>query len=348
MKNAGPRPMKESSMSKRAIGSAAVVVVVALLGAFAIPKQSNPTELGLVKWGRDLDTALAESARTGKPVLLLFQEIPGCQTCQDFGTSPMSHPLLVEVIETEFVPLAIYNNRPGRDAEILAEFDERSWNFPVMRFVDAKGKDILPRREGIYDAGGVAKRLVEALTAAGREPPGYLRLAAAEVAPGRVAKATFAMHCFWEGEARLGAIKGVLGTRPGWVDGNEVVEVVFDPTVNDYGRLVKAAQSLDCAQVVYAHDRKQLAEATKLAASKVAPIEAPARDAKSSDQKYWLNRSELRHLPLTPMQATKVNADLRNGADPTRWLSPRQKAMLKQRREPAAPRPADPNPPPTP
>ena len=97
---------------------------------------------------------------------------------------------------------------------------------------------------------------------------------------------------------------------------------------------LKAAQSLDCAQMVYAHDQGQLAEATKLAASKVAPIESPARDAKSSDQKYWLNRSELRHLPLTPMQATKVNADLRNADDPTRWLSPRQKAMLNERREP--------------
>ncbi len=309
---------------------AVVGVGAALLGTFqAIPQQGSPKELGQVDWGRDLDTAKAESAKTGKPVLLLFQEIPGCKTCQDFGRSPMSHPLLVEAIETEFVPVAIYNNRPGGDALILKKYDEPSWNFPVMRFVDADGADILPRRDRIWDTGGVARRLVEALTAAGREPPAYLRLAAAEAGPGQVAKATFAMHCYWEGEARLGALDGVLTTRAGWFGGNEVVEVVFDPTVRDYDRLVKSAQELECARTVYAHDQEQFAKATKLAGHKVVLVESPARNAKASDQKYALNRSELRHLPLTPMQATKVNADLRNGEDPRRWLSPRQKQMLR-------------------
>jgi hypothetical protein len=37
----------------------------------------NPVELGAVRWGRDLDAALASSTRTEKPVLALFQEIPG-------------------------------------------------------------------------------------------------------------------------------------------------------------------------------------------------------------------------------------------------------------------------------
>jgi hypothetical protein len=37
----------------------------------------QPVELGQVKWRRDFDAGLAESKRTGKPVLLLFQEVPG-------------------------------------------------------------------------------------------------------------------------------------------------------------------------------------------------------------------------------------------------------------------------------
>ena len=320
-------------MQQRTIRLVVLGVAAALLCAFLpTPQQSNPQrnppELGRVNWGRDLDSALAESAKTGKPVLLLFQEIPGCKTCRDFGGSPMSNPLLVEVIETEFVPVAVHNNRPGRDAEVLKKYGEPSWNFPVMRFVDADGVDILPRRERIWDAGGVARRLIEALIASGREPPGYLRLAAAE-APRQVAKATFAMHCYWEGEARLGALDGVLATRAGWFGGNEVVEVVFDPTVRDYDRLVRSAQELNCAQTVFAHDQEQLTKATRLAGRKAVLIKSPAREAKASDQKYTLNRTELRHLPLTPMQATKVNADLRNGEDPRRWLSPRQKEMLK-------------------
>lgn len=37
----------------------------------------EPVELGLVKWGRDLDAALVQAESSKKPVLLLFQEIPG-------------------------------------------------------------------------------------------------------------------------------------------------------------------------------------------------------------------------------------------------------------------------------
>jgi len=36
-----------------------------------------PAELGAVNWGRDLDAAKKHSAETGKPVFVLFQEVPG-------------------------------------------------------------------------------------------------------------------------------------------------------------------------------------------------------------------------------------------------------------------------------
>jgi hypothetical protein len=37
----------------------------------------QPVELGQVRWRRDFEAGLAEAKRTGKPVLLLFQEVPG-------------------------------------------------------------------------------------------------------------------------------------------------------------------------------------------------------------------------------------------------------------------------------
>ena len=39
------------------------------------PKQR--VEIGLVHWGRDLVSAQKQSAESGKPILLLFQEVPG-------------------------------------------------------------------------------------------------------------------------------------------------------------------------------------------------------------------------------------------------------------------------------
>jgi hypothetical protein len=36
-----------------------------------------PIELGLVPWRRDFEASLLEAERSAKPVLLLFQEVPG-------------------------------------------------------------------------------------------------------------------------------------------------------------------------------------------------------------------------------------------------------------------------------
>ncbi len=41
-------------------------------------KESNsPVEIGLVNWNRDLEKAKIESAKSKKPILVLFQEVPG-------------------------------------------------------------------------------------------------------------------------------------------------------------------------------------------------------------------------------------------------------------------------------
>lgn len=50
--------------------------LVALLGLAGSAAGGAP-ELGAVTWGRDLDRALADSRGSGRPVLVLFQEVPG-------------------------------------------------------------------------------------------------------------------------------------------------------------------------------------------------------------------------------------------------------------------------------
>lgn len=45
---------------------------------FAVsPEDPTPTEIGTVKWHRDFNAAKTLSQKSGKPLLLLFQEVPG-------------------------------------------------------------------------------------------------------------------------------------------------------------------------------------------------------------------------------------------------------------------------------
>lgn len=64
------------------------------------------------------------------------------------------------------MPLCIYNNKKGADAKTLAMFTESAWNNPVVRFIGADGKDLIERKEGIYDTAGLLERMNAALAKA--------------------------------------------------------------------------------------------------------------------------------------------------------------------------------------
>jgi hypothetical protein len=293
------------------------------------PRPDQPIELGSVAWERDHDAAFARAASTGRPVLVLFQEIPGCQTCQRFGQGPLSHPLLVEAIETEFVPLAVYNNEPGADAQVLARYREPSWNNPVVRFFAPDGDELLPRLDGVWTSEGIAERMVRALDRADREVPAWLALAVAELDRKPLERAVFGMHCFWEGEARLGGLPGVRSTRAGFL-GGEVVEVLFDSERIDYAALVRAADARGVASRVLATDEAQLQVAREVVGARASASRREVSSAPASDRKHRLAASPLRYLPLTPLQATRVNAALGSASEVERILSPRQRALAQR------------------
>ncbi|MEO0414525.1 MAG: hypothetical protein AAF226_06190 [Verrucomicrobiota bacterium] len=48
-----------------------------LISALTASLVYSQEEVGIVDWGRDVDAALEQSVESGKPVFLLFQEVPG-------------------------------------------------------------------------------------------------------------------------------------------------------------------------------------------------------------------------------------------------------------------------------
>ena len=284
-------------------------------------------ELGDVHWLRNFERGQARSGSTGKPMFVLFQEIPGCQTCQDYGDKPLSHPLVVEAIEDLFVPVAVFNNREGTDAVILKRFQEPSWNNPVVRYLNADASDIIRRQDGVWTIAGTVDRMIQALNSADKEVPDFLHLI--QPTTGDLETAEFAMSCYWEGESRLGSLDGVISTRSGWRDGLEVVQVTFSPSQISYEKLLESAQSFDCASKVFAHTDEQLKIARAAVGEKAVRASGAMRDAKASDQKYYLSQTLYRHLPLTSAQATKINAIVKQRKSPEELLSPRQQQLLK-------------------
>lgn len=162
-----------------------LILAVLLVLPYGLAAQDNPIEVGAVNWGRDLDKAYELSGRTGRPVFLLFQEVPGCSGCQDFGRTVLSNPRMVDVIESEFIPVLVYNNRGGEDRRLLERFNEPAWNFQVVRFLDAQGRDIIPRKDRVWTVRHLASRMIETLQAVGRPVPDALRMLAAESRLGR-------------------------------------------------------------------------------------------------------------------------------------------------------------------
>jgi len=308
---------------KRLLSSLAVMLLPLSCSANSI---HQPEEAGKVAWGRDLEAALAASKQSGKPVFALFQEIPGCAGCKQFGRDVMSNSLLVEAIETEFTPLLIRNNKSGKDAEVMQRFGEPAWNFQVVRFLDASAKDIIQRKDQVWDTGGIAARMIATLIAAKRPVPAYLKLLAAEHSP-RLKQAVFSMFCFWTGEMALGQIDGVITTEAGFMGGREVTLVKYDPQVITLPKLIATAEKVECANAVHvpAADLAD-AKATRLNVGAISGYRA----APMSDQKKQLQGTVATKLPLSSAQATKVNAWIRSDVKTAAmFLTPSQLARLR-------------------
>ena len=318
-------PTRRAARSRLALRLALVALLVAPLPA---AQDAAPIEVGAVHWSHDLDAALAASAESGRPVFLLFQEVPGCDGVKAYGRDVLSHPLLVEAIEDAFVPVLAYNNRfTDADRALLERFDEPTWNYQVVRYLDAQGRDILPRKDRVWSVADTAARMIAVLRAAERDVPKYLEVVATEHDTAHHATAAFAMYCFWTGERELGQLDGVITTEAGWFEGKEVTRVTYDPRVLSLQTLSEKAAAVRCNSKVYAPS-DDLELLTKFASGE---LTGDYRKAKASDQKRQLMQWDaVRALPsLTPMQLTKVNAFAPDGeAAALAWLSPRQRAAL--------------------
>jgi hypothetical protein len=269
--------------------------MVPLLALVLSAAPAHP-ELGRVTWLRDFDEAVKQSKATKRPLLVLFDEVPGCETVRGFGRDVLSDAEVVSFIEQHFVAVAVFNNVAGADRRVLESFGEPTWNNPVVRILDAAQKPLAPRFAGPY----------------AREP--FLQLLRATTgAPAAALEAlTVSAHCFWECEARLGRLPAVQASRVGFLHGAEVVEVMFDPTVLSREAMLREASTLACADRVFTRsDLEQLA-ASKVVGARAFRTDAPLEPS-VKDTSFYLKQAGRSEAGLTPLERTRMNAALRFG-----------------------------------
>lgn len=124
----------------------------------------------------------------------------------------------------------------------------------------------------------------------------------------------------------MGLINGVISTQPGFIGKDEVVIVEFDPKIISYGELIKAGDKSQCANKVFTLTDPQQAIAKKIIKDRAMGTQEKMRPDK--EPKYYLSKTLLRFVPMTRMQFTKINAQLKskNHLD---LLSPRQIKVLE-------------------
>ncbi len=293
----------------------ALLFVVSCLAFVFYTHAENPVEVGDVTWGRSYEEALQRAKQSGKPIFLLFQEVPGCAGCKQFGQDVLSDPKVVETIEKHFVPLLIHNNKPGEDARIRKRFGEPAWNYQVVRFLDENGRDIIPRKDRVWTTPDLMERIQEALT----KHKQSRHKTAGSTSTARVA---FCQFCFWTGERKIGALPGVLTTEAGFIDGREVTLATYDPARLSLEALAQKAGEAGVATSVYLDDPSLLPGSKKLVGYRPAP---------QSDQKRQIQGTPFEQLELSPKQATKVNAFVRSDLPAAlRHLTPDQLSQLKR------------------
>ena len=108
----------------------------------------------------------------------------------------LAQPRIIEILENDFIPVAIYNNAGGYDKKILNHFNEPSWNYQVMRFLDADLKDIIPRKDKVWDVRGTLNRMAKALEVSKKSSQGSAKKSESSSQAASNKVAAFAMYCF--------------------------------------------------------------------------------------------------------------------------------------------------------
>jgi hypothetical protein len=163
-------------------------------------------------------------------------------------------------------------------------------------------------------------------------PPSSAPATPAASANAKTRTALFNMYCYWTGEATLGRVPGVVKTRIGELSG-EVVEVEYDPSRTDVGKMASALKRQGGFYAVVVDSPLAKTEAKRFLAD--GEIKETERHPRFIESKYNLRTShpDLAALDLTEQQAIALNSWSYFGGPMPDVLTAEQKEKLGKIKE---------------
>ena len=300
---------------------------------------AEEVELGCIRYSFSrLEDAKREAAASQKPILYIDFYIPGDTS---IGGNILSHPLIVEAAETLFVPVQFrHDYAPVNVANQIS--------YTTVRILDYCGDDLVkPIKDKQLTLASLASAMIGALIACDLNVPTYLTLVKEEQDARRWdgplnclrridREAIFGVQCPHQSEVHFGGLDGVISTRSGYYDGQDVCQVTYDTTRLSYCSLVRHALQQEITSIVYYRSSEErvvgIIEQTRLNAYRTELVELHEDQTihQSVDPKHALRTTMLRFVPLTNLQSTRANRLVSLGAfnEAMHLLSPRQGHML--------------------
>lgn len=300
--------------------------------------KNQHAELGYLNFQcLSMTDAIKRASDMAKPILCVHADFPGDIHA---GREIFSHPLIVEACESLFI--SVY----PKEAEIERRIQPQSRlsGKTLVRLLDRSANEVTSIISDKLTRAGLLEKMIETLEFCEQPVPTYLSILLeeercfSEVGVGVKRRTTdrrcaFAVDNAAVAEVEFAGLDGVIATRTGWIDRTSAVEVTFDSKRLSYGCLVRFAlkQSI-CTVIYFCNNEERIA-----AQVEVERVNGSTRFQSymgmiqpDCDPKHALRMTPLRFVPLTDLQATRVNRLVHIGKfnEATHLLSPRQGLIL--------------------
>lgn len=286
---------------------------------------------------RDIPSASEFALSLSKPLFVLYSETPGDE---DVGVEIFSHPLVVEAIQTDFVPVlceqAVTPETPvrrtasGRRCRATVDILEAS---SLESLIDESlFGDNLTRKS-------VSNAIMKTLQRRGKPVPKYLEILHQGETTMGVEPRTFAIGTRdpTRGEVEFASLEGVLAVQSAVVNRHGACLVTYDPRCVSFSFLLRTALQQSLCDSVYCKGNEERVasqvEFARFSGSNLVILPFPEESGAIQDDlksKEALRKTPMRFVPLTPVQSGLANQLIHQGRfnEATHLLSPFQGQIL--------------------